>query len=137
MDNIIKGDTSIGNEAYTPTFCIFTGRSCSATKTIDLLKQQLTQTDKLMQEYLNKCLNLEQKLAERPKKTNFKICRMCEQEFEQLQNQTAIAELEKVKERFNDRLDNFYLPLDHRQTLKEVFEQIDQQIQVLKTITDK
>ena len=47
-------------------------------------------------------------------------------------NQTAIAELEKVKERFNDRLDNFYLPLDHRQTLKEVFKQIDQQIKELR-----
>lgn len=52
--------------------------------------------------------------------------------FYVIQNQTAIAELEKVKKRFNDRLDNFYLPLDHRQTLKEVFEQIDQQIKELK-----
>jgi chromosome segregation ATPase len=29
------------------------------------LKQQLADTDKLMQEYLNKCLNLEQQLAEK------------------------------------------------------------------------
>ena len=58
-------------------------------------------------------------------------------DLKQSQNQTAIDELKKVKKRFNGRLDNFYLPLDHRQTLKEVFEQINQQIKELKGETNE
>ena len=84
------------------------------------LKQQLAETDKLMQEYLSKCLSLEQQLAE--KENEIKSLRtrqfidMTEKEmlelkiathnqdlkkirdiFNQSQNQTVIAELEKVR----------------------------------------
>lgn len=64
---------------------------------IQQLKQQLADTDKLMLEYLNKCLGLEQQLAEKEKE----IAELEEQD-EIYQNQTAIAELENVKEKLSN-----------------------------------
>lgn len=43
------------------------------------LKQQLTETDKLMQEYLSKCLNLEQQLAEKEKEVAQKVIKRVEE----------------------------------------------------------
>lgn len=75
---------------------------------IEKLKQQLAETDKLMQEYLSKCLNLEQQLAEKEKST--------------------ISILEKVKDWLN-------IPFDENgcfKDCKDLENYIDQQIAKLK-----
>ena len=77
----------------------------------------------------------EKELAERQKKSNFKICRMCEQEFEQLQNQTAIAELEKLKKEINLRpvvVRNCGYGDFEEILLEDVYDVIDNQIKQLK-----
>jgi chromosome segregation ATPase len=74
------------------------------------LKQQLAETDKLMQEYLSKCLSLEQQLTEKEKEIEelkkgvYKVTLGTTpsnqidvtENFYVIPNQTAIAELEKV-----------------------------------------
>ena len=78
-------------------------------KRYDQLKQQLAETDKLMQEYLSKCLSLEQQLAEKDGLLKQKINKMKSTDFikmcvdcgfmvqaKEIDNQTAIEELEKV-----------------------------------------
>ena len=105
-------------------------------KEISELKQQLAETDKLMQEYLSKCLNLEQQLAEKEKEIeevkksktyimNFggkvKEVRVLDD------NQTAIAELEKVKEKFGFKY-NTQLMISS----KGLCDYIDQRIKSLK-----
>lgn len=68
-------------------------------KQIYQLKQQLAETDKLMQEYLNKCLSLEEQLAEKEKEETKRMEdfeKGCQEYYKS--NQTAIAVLEKVKD---------------------------------------
>jgi chromosome segregation ATPase len=76
------------------------------------LKKQLAETDKLMQEYLSKCLSLEQQLTEKEKEIEelkkgvYKVTLGTTpsnqidftENFYVIQNQTTIEELEKVKE---------------------------------------
>lgn len=73
-------------------------------------------------------LKLKQQLTERQKKTNFKICRICEQEFEQSQNQTAIKELKKVRNLILED-EQIYIRLLDIDKLNEIF---DRQITELK-----
>ena len=70
------------------------------------LKLQLTEADKLMQEYLSKCLSLEKQLAEKEDAVKYlqgikryDIGEMIAQniKLKQLQNKTVIEELKKVK----------------------------------------
>ena len=114
------------------------------------LKQQLAETDKLMQEYLSKCLSLEQQLADKEKelyksrqefweyfdkldeKSHLYEIQLLENVMlEQSQTQTAIAELEKVKKLLDDCYGYEYTSLYHFIQSKAE-EKIDQQIKELK-----
>lgn len=110
------------------------------------LTQQLTETNKLMQEYLNKCLSLEQQLEEKQKEYKQKITEIgigtlaFKKVHNDNANQTAIAELEKVKEWANNMYDgwksNDGVNLDAKSgicnTLRAVCGMVNQQIKELK-----
>lgn len=72
------------------------------TKEICKLKQQLAETDKLMQEYLSKCLSLEQQLAEKEKEVTKQMEdfeKRCQEYYkgDEIKYDFAIETLEKLR----------------------------------------
>lgn len=95
-------------------------------KELAQLKQQLKDTDKLMQEYLSKCLSLEQQLAEKEKEETKRMEdfeKECQEYYKS--NQRVIDELEKVKDFMLGALN-----------VEECIEYADQQIKLLKGDAD-
>lgn len=78
-------------------------RSIIKSDEIDQLKQQLAETDKLMQEYLSKCLSLEQQLAEKEKEHELLIDNF-EEETENLRKQ--IKQESDARKRFVEEVKN-------------------------------
>lgn len=134
MNNTNKDNTLLDKEGYTPTLCIFTGRSCSATKTIDQLKQQLADKEKERhEEWLSakewkwECDRLKKELHTANQETlHFQNKYFAEK-------QIAIEELEKLKREleFTSNNNEWITARDDR-ILNGVCDCIDQQIKMLK-----
>ena len=120
------------------------------------LTQQLTETNKLMQEYLSKCLSLEQQLAEKDKEIeklkiilSMQAVQVPEEQRLNLittnciqynPNRTTIAELNKVRELMTKKVDSIKdesLKLSFRTFVFTISNAIDQRINVLKGETNE
>ena len=144
-NKVYELQTKLNIKEYAPAFCSLAGRDCETLGKVDQLKQQLAETDKLMQEYLSKCLSLEQQLAEKEKEIeelkttnnrlyekNQKLTNKIVEDNLNYYKRGAIDELEKVKEYIvTDEKDMFGMP--YLKKPDYILDFIDQQINDLRS----